>query len=81
MGSENPSGRWAGGAPGRVLENSCWCQEKKELSERPREGGRERARGRLHRAWRHRVRDDDYSSCPKPALLIRSWQDEGLDGS
>ena len=81
MGSENPLGRWVGGTPGRVVENSCWCQEKNRLSERPWEGGRERAQGRLHRNWRHRVRDDDYSSCPKPALLIRGWQDEGLDGT
>lgn len=26
------------------------------------------------------MRDDDYSSCPKPVLLTSCWQDEGLDG-
>lgn len=81
VGSENPLGRWVGHRPGRVVENSCWCQEKNELTERPREGGRERAQGRPCRNRRHQVKDDDYSSCPKPVLLILCWQREGLDGS
>lgn len=81
VGSENPLGRWVGCRPGRVVENSCWCQEKNELSARPREGGRERAQGRLRRNRRRPVRADDYSSCPKPVLLTSCWQDEGLDGA
>lgn len=45
VGSENPLGQWVGCRPGRVVENSCWCQEKNELSATPQEGG-----GRGHRA-------------------------------
>ena len=53
VGSENPLGREVGGRPVRVVENSCWCQEKDKLSERPQEGERERAQGRIRRNWRH----------------------------
>lgn len=81
VGSESPLGRRVGHRPGRVVENSCWCQEKNELSERPWEAGRERAQGRPHRNRRQQVKHDDYSSCPKPVLLISCWQNEGLDGS
>lgn len=81
VGSESPWGRWVGHRPGRVVENSSQCQEENELSERPWEGGRERAQGRPRRNQRHQVSDDDYSSCPKPALLTLCWQREGLDES
>lgn len=73
VGSENPLGRWVGGGPGRVVENSCRCQDENELSARPWEGGGERAQGRLRRSRSHQVRDDDYSSCPKPVLLTWCW--------